>query len=273
MPVTKDDGTVVLALVRGDDRLEEAKLAAALGSAVPPGDRGRDPSGVRRRPRLARADRFQGRDRRRRRPPRGSVRRRGEPHRLAPARRRARSRLHGAARGHPRSRSRATRARSAAVALAFQTAIEVGHIFKLGTTVLGATRCDLPRRERRGEPVLMGCYGIGPGRIMAAAVEQGHDEHGIVWPRPTRPVRRPRAGVARRGGRGARARRSRSPSRPRERRPRGAARRPGPAPGREVRRRGPARACRSGSRSARRRWRMTRSTCDPGNRRRRAHPA
>ena len=43
MPVTKLDGTVVLALVRGDDRLEEAKLAAALGSGLPPVHRGRDP--------------------------------------------------------------------------------------------------------------------------------------------------------------------------------------------------------------------------------------
>ena len=51
MPVvTKHDGTLVLALVRGDDRLEEAKLAAALGSDVPARDRGGDPRGVRRRP-------------------------------------------------------------------------------------------------------------------------------------------------------------------------------------------------------------------------------
>ena len=53
--MTRDDGTVVLALVRGDDRLEVAKLVAALGEAVRPVDRGRDPERVRRRAGLARA--------------------------------------------------------------------------------------------------------------------------------------------------------------------------------------------------------------------------
>ena len=71
--------------------------------------------------------------------------------------------------------------------LAFQTAIEVGHIFKLGTQYsapLGATFLDENGEE---QTVLMGCYGIGPGRIMAAAVEQSHDENGIVWPRSIAP--------------------------------------------------------------------------------------
>ena len=67
-------------------------------------------------------------------------------------------------------------------ALRFQTAIEVGHIFKLGTTYaepLGATFLDEDGRER---PLIMGSYGIGPGRTLAAVVEQQHDEQGIVWP-------------------------------------------------------------------------------------------
>src|SRR5262249_13092445 len=67
-------------------------------------------------------------------------------------------------------------------ALRFQTAIEVGHIFKLGTRYsepLGATFLDEDGQEK---PVVMGSYGIGPGRIMAAAVEQSDDENGIVWP-------------------------------------------------------------------------------------------
>jgi prolyl-tRNA synthetase len=71
--------------------------------------------------------------------------------------------------------------------LGFQTAIEVGHIFKLGTTYsvpLGATFLGENGEER---PILMGSYGIGPGRIMAASVEQRHDEHGIVWPRSLAP--------------------------------------------------------------------------------------
>ena len=59
---------------------------------------------------------------------------------------------------------------------------EVGHIFKLGTRyseALGATFLDA---EGVSHPVLMGCYGIGVGRIMATTVEQSHDEKGIIWP-------------------------------------------------------------------------------------------
>jgi prolyl-tRNA synthetase len=66
--------------------------------------------------------------------------------------------------------------------LSLQAAIEVGHIFKLETRFsrpLNATFVDEDGTER---PLIMGSYGIGPGRVMAAAVEQSHDEHGIVWP-------------------------------------------------------------------------------------------
>jgi prolyl-tRNA synthetase len=67
-------------------------------------------------------------------------------------------------------------------ALHFQTAIEVGHIFKLGTKYsepLGARVVDEDGNERT---IVMGSYGIGLGRVMAAAVEQHHDENGIIWP-------------------------------------------------------------------------------------------
>ncbi len=60
--------------------------------------------------------------------------------------------------------------------------IEVGHIFKLGTKYsedMGATFLDGEGRER---PIVMGCYGIGVPRTMAAAIEQNHDEKGIIWP-------------------------------------------------------------------------------------------
>jgi prolyl-tRNA synthetase len=60
--------------------------------------------------------------------------------------------------------------------------IEVGHIFKLGTKyseVLRATYLDLEGKER---PLVMGCYGIGVGRTAAAAIEQNHDEDGIIFP-------------------------------------------------------------------------------------------
>jgi prolyl-tRNA synthetase len=71
--------------------------------------------------------------------------------------------------------------------LALQAAIEVGHIFKLETRFsepLKATFVDEDDSER---PLIMGCYGIGLGRIVATAVEQGHDEHGIIWPRAIAP--------------------------------------------------------------------------------------
>lgn len=60
--------------------------------------------------------------------------------------------------------------------------IEVGHIFKLGTKyseALGATYLDLEGTEQL---LVMGCYGIGVGRTAAAAIEQNHDEHGIIFP-------------------------------------------------------------------------------------------
>jgi len=66
-------------------------------------------------------------------------------------------------------------------------AIEIGNIFKLGTRyseALGATYLDESGREQL---VVMGSYGIGPARIMAAAIEQGADEQGIVWPRAISP--------------------------------------------------------------------------------------
>jgi prolyl-tRNA synthetase len=63
----------------------------------------------------------------------------------------------------------------------------VGHIFKLETRFsepLNATFVDVDGTER---PLIMGCYGIGPGRVIASAVEQHNDEHGIVWPRSIAP--------------------------------------------------------------------------------------
>jgi prolyl-tRNA synthetase len=63
-----------------------------------------------------------------------------------------------------------------------EKAIELAGIFKLGTRYsepLGATYLDEQGRE---VPIVMGCYGIGPARVIAAAIEQGADENGIVWP-------------------------------------------------------------------------------------------
>jgi prolyl-tRNA synthetase len=71
--------------------------------------------------------------------------------------------------------------------MAVNQGIEVGHVFKLGTKyskAMGATYLD----EKGSEvPVIMGCYGIGVNRIVAAAIEAGHDENGIIWPLPLAP--------------------------------------------------------------------------------------
>jgi prolyl-tRNA synthetase len=68
-----------------------------------------------------------------------------------------------------------------------QRGIEVGHVFKLGTIYsekMGATFLD---KAGVAKPIIMGCYGIGVGRLMAAAIEQSHDEKGIIWPLPIAP--------------------------------------------------------------------------------------
>jgi prolyl-tRNA synthetase len=63
----------------------------------------------------------------------------------------------------------------------------VGHIFKLGTfysETLGALYLD---QHGQQQPIIMGCYGIGVGRLLAAAVEQNHDDKGIIFPTPVAP--------------------------------------------------------------------------------------
>lgn len=65
--------------------------------------------------------------------------------------------------------------------------IEVGHVFKLGTKysqALGATYLDADGKE---QVIFMGCYGIGIGRTVAAAIEQNHDDNGIIFPLPLAP--------------------------------------------------------------------------------------
>jgi prolyl-tRNA synthetase len=65
--------------------------------------------------------------------------------------------------------------------------IEVGHIFKLGTKYSEAMKCNFLDAEGNENPMLMGCYGLGVGRTVAAAIEQNHDKHGIIWPLPLAP--------------------------------------------------------------------------------------
>ncbi|MGM0574922.1 MAG: proline--tRNA ligase [Myxococcota bacterium] len=65
--------------------------------------------------------------------------------------------------------------------------IEVGHVFYLGTTYTEPMDCTFLDDSGKERPMVMGCYGIGVTRIMAAAIEQNHDERGIVWPMPLAP--------------------------------------------------------------------------------------
>jgi prolyl-tRNA synthetase len=186
MPVVTQEGTLVLALVRGDDRLEEAKTAAALGSGVRPAAEdeireafGADPGSIGpigySGPILAddalREGQFVVGANRTGWHLRGAEQGRDFEARFADIR-------------EPREGDACPKCGGR---LHFQTALEVGHIFKLGThysVPLGATYLDEGGVER---PIVMGSYGIGPGRIMAAAVEQRHDEHGISWPRSLAP--------------------------------------------------------------------------------------
>jgi prolyl-tRNA synthetase len=80
-----------------------------------------------------------------------------------------------------------------------EPAIEVANIFKLGTRYsepLGATFLDDQGAE---QPIFMGSYGIGPARMLAAAIEQGADEHGISWPKPLAPFEIHLVGLGRPG--------------------------------------------------------------------------
>ena len=185
MPVVTDEG-LVLALVRGDDRLNEMKLLAALGRTFRPAQ----PEEIR--------EAF-GADG-------GSIGPVGAPVEvLADETLREGQYVVGANRDDRHLRGvqagrdfqarfadlREVRAGDACLRcgghLRLQVAIEVGHIFKLETEFsepLAASFVDQDGTER---PLIMGSYGIGPGRVLAAVVEQRHDEQGISWPRSIAP--------------------------------------------------------------------------------------
>lgn len=65
--------------------------------------------------------------------------------------------------------------------------IEVGHVFKLGSKYSQAMKATVLDNQGQERPLIMGCYGIGIGRTAAAAIEQNHDENGIIWPMPLAP--------------------------------------------------------------------------------------
>mgnify|MGYP006272526905 CR=1 FL=1 len=77
--------------------------------------------------------------------------------------------------------------RAPAAALEARRGIEVGHIFKLGDKYSRAMGFEILDEQQRRTPVIMGCYGIGVSRTVAACVEMSHDDNGVVWPAPVAP--------------------------------------------------------------------------------------
>ena len=186
MPVVKDDGALVLALVRGDDRLAESKLLGVLGSTFRPATDDE----------IRKAFGADG----------GSLGPVGigvdvladealrEGQFVAGANRNG-WHLLGVEAGRDyeplfvdiREARVGDTCPNCGGALRFQTAIEVGHIFKFGSRYsepLDATFLD---EDGKDKPLVGGSYGIGPGRVMAAALEQHHDSWGIIWPRSLAP--------------------------------------------------------------------------------------
>jgi prolyl-tRNA synthetase len=181
MPVVRQDGTLVLGLIRGDDRLEEAKMVTALASDFRPATEEEIREAFRSDPGSLGPIGFRGEviaD---------EALREGQ---FVAGANRTGWHLRGVEAGRdyqPRFADlRETQEGDACPRcgglLRLQPAIEIGHIFKLGTRYsqpMGATFLDESGVER---PLIMGSYGIGPGRVMAAAVEQRHDGNGIAWP-------------------------------------------------------------------------------------------
>ncbi len=66
--------------------------------------------------------------------------------------------------------------------LEIKRGIEVGHIFQLGTKYSESMNCTVMGENGKPATLSMGCYGIGVSRVVAAAIEQNHDERGIIWP-------------------------------------------------------------------------------------------
>jgi prolyl-tRNA synthetase len=72
--------------------------------------------------------------------------------------------------------------------LGMKEGIEVGHVFKLGTGYSKSMNAVFQDSDGQDKPLVMGCYGIGVSRIVAAAIEQNHDENGMIFPMPLAPM-------------------------------------------------------------------------------------
>ena len=186
MPHVRSDGTFVLAMIRGDDRLEEAKAAGVIGGGARPATAdeirstlGADPGSV--GPVGAEVEIVADEALREGQYVVGANR---DGYHLRGVQA---GRDYEAQFGDLRQALESDTCPKCGGALRFQTAIEVGHIFKLGTfyaVPLGATFLDEDGVEK---PLIMGSYGVGVTRTLAAIVEQHHDEHGIQWPASVAP--------------------------------------------------------------------------------------
>jgi prolyl-tRNA synthetase len=185
MPVVAD-GRVVLGLVRGDDRLDEVKMVEALGEAFRPATEeeirdafGADPGSI---GPVGVAIEVVADEALRDGQYVAGANRTGHHLRGVQAGRDFEARF-----ANIREVREGDTCPNCGGALRLQTAIEVGHIFKLGTYYsepLQATYLDEDGKEKL---LIMGSYGIGPARTMAAVVEQHYDEHGIKWPSSVAP--------------------------------------------------------------------------------------
>jgi prolyl-tRNA synthetase len=181
MPVVNGDGAIVLGLVRGDDRLDEAKFTAAVGATVRAATAEEIQEAFGAEPGSIGPVGFSGQV------VADETLREGQ---FVTGANRTGWHLRGVQEGRDfqasfadiRQPKEGDRCPKCDGALRFQVAVEVGHIFKLGTYYsepIGARFLDEDGKEK---PIHMGSYGIGPGRIMAAAVEQNYDENGMAWP-------------------------------------------------------------------------------------------
>jgi prolyl-tRNA synthetase len=182
MPVVNGDGTVVLGLVRGDDRLDEAKLAAALGAAIRPATEEEIKEAFGAEAGSIGPVDFQGEviaD---------ETLREGQ---FVTGANKTGKHLRGVEQGRDfeasfadiRQPKEGDACPKCGGALRFQAAVEVGHIFKLETRYSEPLGARFLGEDGQEKPILMGSYGIGPGRVIAAAVEQNNDEAGIAaWP-------------------------------------------------------------------------------------------
>jgi len=186
MPHVRADGTFVLAMIRGDDRLEEAKAAGVIGGGARPATAeeirsalGAEPGSV---GPVGASIEIVADDTLREGQYVVGANRDGWHLRGVQAGRDYEARF-----GDLRQALESDVCPKCGGALRFQTAIEVGHIFKLGTfysVPLGATFLDEDGKEK---PLIMGSYGVGVTRTMAAVAEQRRDEHGLTWPAAVAP--------------------------------------------------------------------------------------